>query len=287
MRINTLIFEGGGIKGLCYVGALKELEENNVIDIKRNIKYVGGTSAGSIVATLIASNHSTSEMCDILLKTKWQKFKDGGFFTSNVMRLIKKFGFYKGEYLERFIESVLYKKLSVKKITFAELYKLTNKHLKMVGTNLSQSKVMYMDHISTPDMPVSMGVRISSCIPVVFKPVKYNNDMCVDGGLLKNLDTRLFSSHPESNGIAFDLMDDVTNIYIPERNLSNYLLSIIQMLVKHVNKSEDNLGIECIYIDVSFINPLKFKLEDCEKKLLMIQGSHAVHKYILDKHVYV
>jgi len=43
------IFEGGGARGLAHVGALKACEE-------RNIKFAGvaGTSAGSIIAGLIA-----------------------------------------------------------------------------------------------------------------------------------------------------------------------------------------------------------------------------------------
>ena len=233
MRINTLIFEGGGIKGLSYVGALKELEENNMIDLK-HIKYVGGTSAGAIVATLIASQHSTSDMHDILFNTKWEKFKDGRFM-SNVFRLINKFGFYKGNYLEKFIESILYKKFGVKNITFSELFQITKRHLKIIGTNLSRSEITYMDYVLTPDMPVAKGVQISACIPIVFKPVKHDNDLYIDGSLLKNLDTRLFSSEPNVNGIAFDLLDDVIH---PDKKLTEYILSIIQMLVTHVNKEK-------------------------------------------------
>jgi len=274
MRINTLIFEGGGIKGLSYVGALKELEENNIIDLE-NIKYVGGTSAGAIVATLIASEHSTSDMHDILFNTNWGKFKDGRFM-SNIFRLINQFGFYKGNYLEKFIESILYKKFNKKNVTFIELYQLTKKHLKIIGTNLSRSEIVYMDYILTPDMPIAKGVQISACIPIVFKPVKYANDLYIDGSLLKNLDTCLFSTEPNVNGIAFDLIDDVIH---PDKKLTDYILSIIQMLVTHVNKIEDNPDISRIYIDVSFVNPLKFKLEDCEKRLLVIQGAQAARNH--------
>lgn len=274
MKINTLIFEGGGIKGLSYVGALKELEENNIIDLE-NIKYVGGTSAGAIVATLIASEHSTSDMHDILFNTNWGKFKDGRFM-SNIFRLINQFGFYKGNYLEKFIESILYKKFNKKNVTFIELYQLTKKHLKIIGTNLSRSEIVYMDYILTPDMPIAKGVQISACIPIVFKPVKYANDLYIDGSLLKNLDTCLFSTEPNVNGIAFDLIDDVIH---PDKKLTDYILSIIQMLVTHVNKIEDNPDISRICIDVSFVNPLKFKLEDCEKRLLVIQGAQAARNH--------
>ncbi len=51
------IFEGGGAKGLAHIGALKATEE-------RAIKFIGvaGTSAGSIVASLIAVGYSADEL---------------------------------------------------------------------------------------------------------------------------------------------------------------------------------------------------------------------------------
>ena len=50
-KINTLVFEGGGLYGLAYIGALKELHER--IDFN-NIKYVCGTSVGALIAFAIA-----------------------------------------------------------------------------------------------------------------------------------------------------------------------------------------------------------------------------------------
>ena len=35
--INTLIFEGGGVRGLSYIGALQQLEDDNYIDIEHKI----------------------------------------------------------------------------------------------------------------------------------------------------------------------------------------------------------------------------------------------------------
>ena len=56
----ALCFAGGGIKGAAHIGAIKALEEENI-----EISYVGGTSSGSIIATLYACGFSTSEMYDI------------------------------------------------------------------------------------------------------------------------------------------------------------------------------------------------------------------------------
>nr|WP_221240600.1 patatin-like phospholipase family protein [Sphingobium boeckii] len=52
-------FSGGGAKGIVHVGALKALEARAI-----DIKGVSGTSAGSIVAALVAAGFSAKEMID-------------------------------------------------------------------------------------------------------------------------------------------------------------------------------------------------------------------------------
>ena len=53
------IFEGGGAKGFAHVGALKAAKE-------KNISFVGvaGTSAGAIVAALVAAGHDADSLYD-------------------------------------------------------------------------------------------------------------------------------------------------------------------------------------------------------------------------------
>ena len=42
-------------------------------------------------------------------------------------------------------------------MTFNQLFEITKKHLKMVGTNVTRGETIYMDHIHTPDMSVAKG----------------------------------------------------------------------------------------------------------------------------------
>ncbi len=44
------MFEGGGVKGIAYVGALDVLKAKEIL---KNIERVGGTSAGAINAILL------------------------------------------------------------------------------------------------------------------------------------------------------------------------------------------------------------------------------------------
>jgi predicted acylesterase/phospholipase RssA len=60
-----MVFEGGGAKGMVFVGALQELEARGHIPAR-----LLGTSAGSIMATLLAAGYSTEEMAKALNETK-------------------------------------------------------------------------------------------------------------------------------------------------------------------------------------------------------------------------
>jgi len=72
-----MVFEGGGAKGMAFVGALRTLEDN-----KHTSGRLVGTSAGAISATLIAAGYSADMMEDALGETDakgkpvFEKFMD-------------------------------------------------------------------------------------------------------------------------------------------------------------------------------------------------------------------
>ena len=59
-----MVFEGGGAKGMVFVGAMQALERHN-----HEVGRLLGTSAGAITATFLAAGFSPHEMLDILSET--------------------------------------------------------------------------------------------------------------------------------------------------------------------------------------------------------------------------
>lgn len=273
---NTLVFEGGGIKGLCYVGALEKLKE---LELLKDVRFVGGTSAGSIVAALLASGHTTEEMKSVLYKMDWNRLKDGNGLV-NFFRLFKRFGFHKGDALEQFVEDLLFKKLRRKRLTFLQMYLMTGKHLKMVGTNLTQGCAFYMDHIHTPDMTVAQGVRISCCLPLMFEPVRLHGDNCIDGGVLNNLDVHMFDGIPEVERVlAFDLQEEPQKQAASE-NLAEYVIRIVRRLHTELNTVKNPPPhVTVLPIRESQIDFTNFDLNDLQKRYLMSVGREAVEKF--------
>jgi NTE family protein len=61
-NIENLVFEGGGVKGVAYLGVLKELGE----EVIRKAKRVGGTSAGALLALTLGLNLDVKDIEDLL-----------------------------------------------------------------------------------------------------------------------------------------------------------------------------------------------------------------------------
>ena len=76
MKIGIAL-SGGGVRGIAHAGALKALEENEI-----NVDIIGGTSAGSMIASLYAIGYKPDEILkcfqenyqDIIGKSKFSIF---------------------------------------------------------------------------------------------------------------------------------------------------------------------------------------------------------------------
>src|SRR4051794_32679555 len=117
---KNLIFEGGGVKGIGFVGALQVLEENRILE---NIKRFGGTSAGAITALILGLGYTISELEDILSVLDLREFKDDTIGPiRDIVRLSHGYGWYKGEHFENWIEDIVEEKTGDRNSTFKDIH---------------------------------------------------------------------------------------------------------------------------------------------------------------------
>ena len=188
---KDLVFEGGGVKGIAYVGAMEILEKHNIL---QQIMRVGGTSAGSINAVLFAAGYSVREMLNVLSKLNFNDFKDDSWGTLRDMKRLKnEYGWYKGDYFREWIGDLLKNKTGSSDITFKALKKYSNKDLYVYASNLSTEFGEIYSPEHTPRMRVADAVRRSMSIPLFFRAIKDDrNDIFVDGGVINNYPVKLF-----------------------------------------------------------------------------------------------
>lgn len=104
------VFEGGGVRGIGHVGAVKYLEEQGY-----QWNKLAGSSAGSVVAALLASGYSGKELIDIMKELDYQQivgdtWLDNIPFIGNVLEAGFQLGIHDNDYLEKWLEILLAKK---------------------------------------------------------------------------------------------------------------------------------------------------------------------------------
>jgi len=192
---RNLVFEGGGVKGIAYVGAMQVLEAKGIL---KDIVRVGGTSAGAINATLLGLNYSVDETMQTLSRLNFRRFLDDSWgIVRDTNRLITDFGWYKGDFFRTWIGEIIEAKTGNSESTFLEVDSLKKERnfrdLHFIGTNLSTGfgEVLSFEH--TPRMCVADAVRISMSIPLFFAAKRsMRGDVYVDGGVVDNYPVKVF-----------------------------------------------------------------------------------------------
>jgi NTE family protein len=192
---RNLVFEGGGVKGIAYVGAMEVLQSLNIL---QKIRRVGGTSAGAINAVLLGLNYGVEESQETLSGLDFKKFLDDSWgVVRDTDRLIHEFGWYKGDFFRKWIGERIAAKTGNPNATFNDVDQLKPsrgfRDMYFIGTNLSTrfAEVFSFEH--TPRMCVADAVRISMSIPLFFAARQSpRGDIYVDGGVLDNYPIKLF-----------------------------------------------------------------------------------------------
>lgn len=186
---TNLVFEGGGVKGVAYAGALQVLEDAGIAG---QVKGVAGTSAGAITAALVAAGYTGDELATTLLTLDFTTFEDGRL--EGPVRLVEEYGWYRGGAFLDWLGARMEAKLGSKAVTFADLAARKRPDLRVVATDVSTHAPEVFSLATTPDVPVAEAVRMSMSIPFFFAAVRTNGRVYVDGGAAWNYPVEIFDA---------------------------------------------------------------------------------------------
>jgi NTE family protein len=199
-----LVCEGGGVRGIGLVGAVDALAAAGY-----RFPRVAGTSAGAIVASLVAALQVAGEpltrLGEIMRSIDYRKFLDRNLIghvplVGGGLSLLVSDGVYRGAYLEKLLAGLL-SEFGVR--TFGDLRTGEEPEqfawsLIVTASDLSRRRLVRIPWdldsygIDPDDFSVARAVHASSAIPYVFEPVRVRGATWVDGGLLSNFPVELF-----------------------------------------------------------------------------------------------
>ncbi len=193
-----LVLSGGGAKGMAHIAVIRALEENNI-----PIDYIAGTSIGAIVGGLYAAGYTPDEMEEL--------FKSDDFYFWSTGKIQQEYRYYfkRPEPEPSWITLRLAKKNEKLKVlpptnivpgeqmdfAFMELTAASS-----AACNYDFNKMMIPFFCIATDVnkskPVVLrkgdlgnAIRASMTVPLYFKPIKIDDQLLFDGGILNNFPT--------------------------------------------------------------------------------------------------
>lgn len=242
-----LVLGGGGARGFAHISVLKELERLHV-----PIDCIAGTSAGAMVGGLYASGMSAAEIEKMVSTVDWGKALDDSLarpersfrrkrdddlnllsakpgLAANGVRLAP--GLLAGENIQLMLERV------TQPVARIDRFDRLPIPFRAVATDINTGEAVVIDHGNLGE-----AMRASMSIPALFRPVKLDGRVLVDGGIANQLPVNVVRAMGADVVIAVDVGTPLANLD-DGASLVAYAEQMTQLLtVKNTQASVALLG---------------------------------------------
>ena len=280
MRIlppRRLIFSGGGIRVISYIGALQIFQEHNLLN---HVKEFCGVSAGGLTALMLALGYSlpTLERFSFLFDFSSIRSID----PDNLLTVMETYGIDDGTELDKLLCKILFHKGFGPNTTFGELAASGKcKGLRIWAADIQFMKLLEFSARETPHIQVRFALRASMAIPFYFIPLHHpdTGTFLVDGGVLDNYPISVLTEEEseESIGLTFDFSEKPMPIETVGDFLSRicsgyYMPSYQSLLERHRART--------IVLPIGEFPSLHFEASLEEKQMLVAKGRQATEMFI-------
>jgi NTE family protein len=214
----ALVLGGGAARGFAHIGVIRVLEQEKI-----PVDLVVGTSVGSLIGALYASQRSSFEL-------EWSAFqlKQEDLFDFRVFGAVLGMGLARGELLEAFVKAkVKQERIEELMIPFAA-----------VATDLNWGGRIVIDKGS-----VAKAVHASCAIPGVFEPVMHEGKLLVDGAVVDAIPIEVARAKGADVVVAVDVSEDLGNVNI--KNMLDVMLQSTNIMAA-VNVASRKAGADVI-----------------------------------------
>ncbi|MEI9935825.1 MAG: patatin-like phospholipase family protein [Pseudomonadota bacterium] len=310
------VFEGGGVRGAAHAGAFAAAVASGVAFTR-----VAGTSAGSIVAALVAARATPEFIKLAMLDMPMEKFlvasrpRESIFpgrrlgaravrratwgVTRKALTIALDSGLHSSYPIQEWTENRLRQLLANSRAAF-DVGPVEFRHLPVplhiVATDLVTGRAKIWSKEETPGESVAFAVRSSCTIPFFYQAVRFGSSVLVDGGVISNLPAFVFQNVSEAESrsvlsriLAFRLKEDEAQVRVIEE-LREFVARLGDVVVNGATSIQLSLqpGVHSVAIPTGAIKSTDFAtVGQAEKQQLYDAGHQAVATYIRNERRHV
>jgi NTE family protein len=242
-----LALGGGAVLGAAHIGVLRALKEHDI-----EIGWITGTSIGALVASLYVFDKDFDKISEIAIDLNWKKI---GKIS------LSKYGLFSNMKIRNFLKD------TIGEVSFEQ----AGIPLAFVATNILNGEKVVLNKGD-----IAEAVMASTCIPGIFKPVKYDGMLLVDGGIAENVPVPTLRDMGAGRIIAVDLNAKYT--YKKPENILQVLANSFHYTLMHAAKAQSDDADILIQPDLSGFNRV-----DTHQTTELIERGYQEAKNVLNK----
>ncbi|GAA4889935.1 patatin-like phospholipase family protein [Flaviramulus aquimarinus] len=209
-----LVLSGGGAKGLAHIGVLKVIDSLGV-----KVDYIGGTSMGAIIGAIYASGYSGKQLDSIFQVVDFDNIIKDDLPRSST-------AFHERNNMEKYAVKLPFNDFKIKlpsalsrgQNTYSLLLKLllhvneVDDFTKLpipffcIATNIENGQQVMLDKGN-----LTQSIMASGALPSLFQPVRINDEILIDGGVVNNYPIDELRAKGMDIIIGVDVQDELAN----------------------------------------------------------------------------
>jgi predicted acylesterase/phospholipase RssA len=273
---RRLLFSGGGIRVISYLGVLQVLEQKQIL---HHVKEFCGVSAGGLVALMLALGYKMSIMERFCFEYNWENVRS--MEPDGALEFLEHYGIDDGTNLERLIQKILFHKGFEPNATFEDL-ELSGrvKTIRVWASDIQNMRPIEFSAKATPKIQIVFALRASMCIPMYFIPVRHpiTNTILVDGGIFDNYPITYLTEKEirDTLGVVFEYSK------IPQE--VNDVMGFISLLTSGYYRPSyqtilERYKVRTIIVPCAEFSALNFEVSLEERKKLVATGRRAAELF--------
>uniref|UniRef100_A0A6C0HEV3 PNPLA domain-containing protein n=1 Tax=viral metagenome TaxID=1070528 RepID=A0A6C0HEV3_9ZZZZ len=215
---KRLLFSGGGMRVIAYLGVLQVLKEELLL---KHVREFCGVSAGALVATMMALGYSLEKIQRFCLEYDFTNVRS--LEPDTMLQFTETFGIDSGYMLKKLIDKILKHKNLSNDATFQDV-----PNLRIWASDINSMTLIEFSIQKTPNISISFALRASMAFPLYYIPLKHpeSGNILVDGAVFDNYPILSLTSKERDETLGF--IFESKNGHIEISDISKYISVIIQ-----------------------------------------------------------
>lgn len=238
--MTTLSIGGGSFKGFCFIGALEYLDSKNYLTL---LNEFHGTSIGASIGILYIIGFKPINILRYFLSIDFKNLWDFNINNINLSYSILSDKVYSVYFLNFFSQ-----KENIN-ITIEEFIKKYSVDINIYAVSLNKRKIINFNSEEYKHVKIYDALRASAAIPIIFPPVKIDDDYFVDG-CLKSVDGLIYNN----TGYSIRIKQYKKNI----ENFNDYIGELFNTTLTSLTPCENNINTLELDVSKKFQNKINF-----------------------------